>query len=124
MRLSQNTEYAIVGALIVYTVFISPSLPAVRRFMGSAIGTVVGLGAVYWVAKNVSVCLALIVLAVVLRCSSGMVREGMEDCMDCPDDYTYDEGKKMCTKEGAASLPPICPPSVKPMGSTGPTGPK
>lgn len=107
MRLSQNTEYAVVGALIVYTVFISPSLAPVRMFMSSTIGIAVGLGAVYWVAKTVSVPLALVVLAVVLRCSSGMVREFM-DCTECPPDYKYDEKSKMCKKEGATDVPPSC----------------
>ena len=107
MRISSNTEYAIVGALIVYTVFLSPSLPAVRRFMSSTIGTAVALGAVYWVAKNVSVPLALVALAVVLRCSSGMIREFME-CTDCPEGYTFDSESKMCKKEGSTPLPPIC----------------
>jgi len=123
MRISLNTEYAIVGALIVYTVFISPSLPAVRRFMGSTIGTAVGLAAVYWVAKTVSVPLALVVLAVVLRCSSGMVREFME-CTDCPEGYMYDAGSKMCKKEGATDLPPLCKPPTTATGPTGMTGPK
>lgn len=127
MRLSQNTEYAVVGALIVYTVFLSPSMFAVRRFMGSAIGSVLGLAAVYWVAKTVSVPLALIVLAVVIRCSSGMVREFM-DCTECPPDYAYDTASKMCKKDGAGDVPPSCaapkgmdmPPTPTPTSSTPP----
>ncbi len=111
------------GALIVYTVFL-PSLPIIRQLLSSAVGVAAGIALVYWVAKTVSVPLALVVLVAVVRSSSSVLREHMEDCKDCPMDYTYDESKKMCTKEGAASLPPICPPSAKPMSPTGATGPK
>jgi hypothetical protein len=128
MRLSQNTEYAVAGALILYTVFISPTLPMIRQFMGSGVGTVLGLGVVYWVAKNVSCPLALIVLAVVLRCSSGMVREFME-ATECPPMYMYDSVSKMCKKSGSPDIPPASmtptpptPPSPS-MPTTPPTPP-
>jgi hypothetical protein len=123
MRISLNTEYAIVGALIVYTVFL-PSIPIVRQLLSSSVGVAAGIALVYWVAKTVSIPLALVVLVAVIRSSSAILREHMTDCTDCPAEYTYDDAKKMCTKEGAAALPPICPPSTMPMGATGPTGPK
>jgi hypothetical protein len=123
MRLSQNTEYAVVGALIVYTVFL-PSIPLVRQLLSSSVGVAAGIALVYWVAKTISLPLSLVVLIAVIRSSSAVLREHMTDCKDCPADYTFDEDKKLCTKEGAASLPPICTPPSTATGSTGPAGPK
>ena len=122
MRIPQNTEYAIVGALIVYTVFL-PSFPFVRQLLSSSVGVAAGIALVYWVAKTVSVPLSLVVLLAVIRSSSAVIREHM-DCTNCPDGYTFDSSNKMCKKEGASDLPPICsaPPSMSstPTGMTGP----
>lgn len=125
MRIPLNTEYAIVGALIVYTVFL-PSFPVVRQLFSSTIGVALGIALVYWVAKTVSLPLSLVVLIAVIRSSSAIIREHM-DCTSCPEGYSYDEGSKMCKKEGAADLPPICgappeTPAAPPAG--GMTGPK
>lgn len=123
MRVSLNTEYAIVGALIVYTVFL-PSIPMVRQLLSSSIGVAAGIALVYWVAKTVSVPLALVVLVAVIRSSSAIIREHME-CKDCPEGYTFDEATKMCKKEGATDLPPICGAPTKLSATpTGMTGPK
>ena len=125
MRIPQNTEYAIVGALIVYTVFL-PSLPIVRQLLSSSIGVAAGIALVYWVAKTVSVPLSLVVLVAVIRSSSAIIREHME-CKDCPEGYTLDtsEGTPMCKKEGSASIPPICgAPTNMSASPTGMTGPK
>lgn len=123
MRIPLNTEYAIVGALIVYTVFL-PSLPIVRQLLSSSIGVAAGIALVYWVAKNVSVPLALVVLIAVVRSSSAILREHME-CKDCSEGYTFDEKTKMCKKEGSTDLPPICgAPSKLSSTPTGMTGPK
>jgi len=123
MRISSNTEYAIVGALIVYTVFL-PSFPIIRQLLGSSVGVAAGIALVYWVAKTISVPLSLVVLVAVIRSSSAVIREHM-DCSDCPEGYTFDSGSKMCKKEGSTSLPPICgaPPtklSATPAEMTGP----
>jgi hypothetical protein len=123
MRISLNTEYAIVGALIVYTVFL-PSLPIIRQLLSSSVGVAAGIALVYWVAKTVSVPLALVVLVAVIRSSSAIIREHM-DCTTCMEDYTFDEKTKMCKKEGATDLPPTCSGPTKISASpTGMTGPK
>ena len=125
MRIPQNTEYAIVGALIVYTVFL-PSLPIVRQLLSSTIGVAAGIALVYWVAKTVSVPWSLVVLVAVIRSSSAIIREHME-CKDCPEGYNFDESAKMCKKEGAADLPPICsapPETPAAPPAAGMTGPK
>lgn len=123
MRISSNTEYAIVGALIVYTVFL-PSFPIIRQLLGSTVGVAAGIALVYWVAKTVSVPLSLIVLVAVIRSSSAVIREHM-DCSDCPDEYTFDSESKMCKKEGSTPLPPICGAPTKLSSTpTGMTGPK
>jgi hypothetical protein len=105
--------------LIVYTVFL-PSFPVVRQLFSSSIGVAAGIALVYWVAKTVGVPLALVVLVAVVRSSSAVLREHMEmDCTECPEGYTLGSNK-MCKKEGAADLPPICKPPTTAM--TGPTG--
>jgi len=106
MRLSQNTEWDVVGALIVYSVFM-PSFAVVRQLLSSSVGVALGIALVYWVAKTVSVPLALVVLVAVVRSSSAVLREHM-DCTECPPDYTYDEKSKMCKKDGAPDVPPSC----------------
>lgn len=123
MRVPLNTEYAIVGALIVYSVFL-PSFPIVRQLLSSSVGVAAGIALVYWVAKTVSVPLALVVLVAVIRSSSAVLREHME-CSECTEGYTFDSGSKLCKKEGATDLPPICAPPTKLSASpTGMTGPK
>ena len=114
MRLSQNTEYAVVGALIVYSVFM-PSFGFVRQLFSSSVGVALGVALVYWVAKTVSVPLALVVLVAVVRSSSAVLREHM-DCTECPPDFKYDAETKMCKKDGVPSVPASCaapkPPST------------
>lgn len=106
MRLPQNTEYAVVGALIVYTVFL-PSIPVVRQLLSSSVGVAAGIALVYWVAKTVSVPLALVVLVAVVRSSSAVIREHL-DCSECPSGYTFDSNSKACKKQGATDVPPSC----------------
>lgn len=124
MRVSQNTELAIVGALIVYTVFL-PSIPMVRSLLSSSVGVAAGIALVYWVAKTVSLPLSLVVLVAVIRSSSAVIREHM-DCEECPDStWSFDGVTKMCKKQGSSELvPPTCgakPPSVSPPLSPTPT---
>jgi hypothetical protein len=106
MRVSQNTEYAIVGALIVYTVFL-PAVPMVRQLLSSSVGVAAGIALVYWVAKTVSLPLALVVLVAVIRSSSAVIREHL-DCSECPAGYTFNTDSKACKKEGATDIPPSC----------------
>ena len=123
MSISSNTEYAIVGALIVYTVFL-PSFPIIRQLLSSTVGVAAGIALVYWVAKTVSVPLSLIVLVAVIRSSSAVIREHM-DCTDCMEGYMFDSESKMCKKEGSTPLPPICGAPTKLSATpTGMTGPK
>jgi hypothetical protein len=106
MRLPQNTEYAVVGALIVYTVFL-PSIPMIRQLLSSSVGVAAGIALVYWVAKTVSVPLALVVLVAVVRSSAAVIREHL-DCSECPSGYTFDSNSKACKKQGATDVPPSC----------------
>ena len=117
MRLPQNTEYAIVGALIVYSVFM-PSFGIVRQLFSSSVGVAAGIALVYWVAKTVSVPLALVVLVAVVRSSAAVLREHL-DCTECPPSYSFDSNSKMCKKEGATDVAPSCA-APKGMDSTTP----
>lgn len=121
MRISQNAELAVVGALIVYTVFL-PSVPFVRQLLSSSVGVAAGIALVYWVAKKVSLPLSLVVLVAVIRSSSAVIREHM-DCTECPPDYTFSSEDKMCKKEGATDVSPSCATPKSMDAPTGPTGP-
>lgn len=120
MRLSQNTEYAVVGALIVYSVFM-PSFGIVRQLFSSSVGVAAGIALVYWVAKTVSVPLALVVLVAVVRSSAAVLREHL-DCTECPPDYKFDDKTKKCKKDGATDVDPSCA-APKGMDSTTPPPP-
>lgn len=112
MRLPQTTEWILVAGLIVYTVFL-PSLPAVRRVVGSPLGTAGSLLGVYLLAKKVSVPLALVALVAVARSSSSVLREhatnAMGDCHCAKGGFTYDEASQKCKGgDGATTMEPVC----------------
>ena len=67
MKLSQTTEWVILGALIVYIAFVPP-IPAVRSFLSTAAGKLVGLVAVVSVWKYVSPIVAVLLLVSMVRC--------------------------------------------------------
>jgi hypothetical protein len=112
MRLAQTTEWMLVAGLIVYTVFL-PGLPAVRRVVGSPLGTAGSLLGVYLLAKKVSVPLALVALVAVARSSSSVLREhatnSMGDCHCTKLGFTYDKTAQKCTKAGeTTTYEPVC----------------
>jgi hypothetical protein len=107
MRLAQTTEWLLVAALIVSPLI--PGAAAVRRMLGSPLGTAVGLVGIYLLAKKVSIPLALVVLGVLSRPS---IHETFAtDCACTDPTYTYDSGTKLCTKGTGAdtkTASPVC----------------
>lgn len=98
MRLARNTEWAVVGALIVYTVFF-PSFPIVRQIVSSPVGTALSIAGVYYVAKCISIPLAFVVLVALIRSSSAVTREHMASSVDChcaEAGYTFDSASRQC----------------------------
>ena len=108
MRLAQTTEWMLVAALIVYTVFL-PGLPAVRRVVGSPLGTAGSVLGLYLLAKKVSVPLALVAFVALARSSSAVLREHMNTDCGCSDPtYTYDSGLKRCVRGVNEVTSPTC----------------
>lgn len=111
MRLTRKTEWLLVAALVVYTVFV-PGSPALRSAVGSPVGTAVSLLAIYLLAKQVSTPLALVALVAVVRTSSAVLREHQTDMGNCncaQPGFTFDSTKSMCTKTGSTEeYEPVC----------------
>ena len=103
MRLTRKTEWLLVAALVVYTVFI-PGSPRLRSVIGSPVGTAASLLGIYLLAKRVSTPLALVALVAVVRTSSAVLREHQTDMGNChcaQPGFTFDSTKNMCTKTGS-----------------------
>ena len=106
MKLSQNTEWVILGALIVYIAFVPP-IPAVRQFLSTAFGKLVGLAAIVYVWKSVSQIVAVLLLVAMIRCISSARVEtftGAEKECTCknPEQYKWDSVTKKCRDSSGA----------------------
>jgi hypothetical protein len=109
MRISQNTEWALIAALIVYLAF-TPGFPVVRQLLSTDVGKAVGLAAIVAVWKYVSPVVALLLTVNFVRCAR--MREFMENASGpstpppnthCPEGYTFDNGQ--CKGENGQSVP-------------------
>ena len=116
MRLTRKTEWLLVAALIVYTVFI-PGSPRLRSVIGSPVGTAASLLGIYLLAKRLSTPLALVALVAVVRTSSAVIREHATNDGDChckKPGFTYDSGTQKCKDpEGTLQEEPVCCTSVQ-----------
>lgn len=107
MKLTTNTEWAIIAALIVYIAF-TPGLPVVRQFLSSGLGKAIALGLIVYVWKYVSQPIAFLLLVSFLRCAA--MREGMKNPMaHCPSGYTLGDDNTCKDDKGNPGPPPtIC----------------
>jgi len=96
MSLSQRNEWIAVGALILYIAFV-PTFPAVRDFLGSALGKVVGLAAIVYAWKFVSEPVAILLVVAMLR--AGAIREFADDPSMKPDVSQHCEAGYELTKD-------------------------
>ena len=96
MSLSQRNEWIAVGALILYIAFV-PTLPAVRDFLGSALGKVAGLAAIVYTWKYVSEPVAILLVVALLR--AGAIREFADDASMKPDVTQHCEAGYELTKD-------------------------
>jgi hypothetical protein len=114
MRLSQQTEWIVISALIVYIAFV-PSVQVVRDLLSSAVGKAVGLAVVVYAWKYVSGPVALLLFTAMWR--AGGIREGADDpsmkpagpdC-HCPSGQSIDPVTKQCKKaDGSPGGVSVC----------------
>lgn len=100
MRLSRNTELAIVGVLIV--VLASGAMTGiVSRFLSTTLGRIIGLAVIVYTWKYVSPVISLLLLVGYIRCST-RVMEGFDTAAtttcQCPPEFTWNGAEKTCKK--------------------------
>lgn len=101
MKLSKQTEWIVIGVLIVYIAFVQPA-PVLQNAMSTPMGKVVALLAIVYVWKYVSAVVAILLAIAFVRCMS-MPRvwemfSGAETSCLCeqPDKFTWDGAAKKC----------------------------
>ncbi len=104
MKLTRNTEWTIVGLLILYIAF-APGFAMVRDMLASPIGKAVALGGIVYVWKTVSPLIAVLLVVLYLKCTRMSVWEGFsgaeDTCVCAGEGYTWDAATKTCkNKEG------------------------
>ena len=108
MKLSKNTEWILVGVLIVYIAFVQPA-PALQNVISTPVGKVLALGAIVYVWKYVSAIVSILLAIAFLRCMSmprvwEMFSGAETECLCDGEGYTWDSTTKKCTnaegKEG------------------------
>lgn len=103
MRLTKTTEWAVIGALIVYIAF-TPGFQVVRDFLSSGIGKVLALSAIVYVWKYVSQPIAILLTISVVRCMG--MREGMKNPnAHCPSGFTLSDDNTCKDAEGKVGPP-------------------
>jgi hypothetical protein len=99
MRLSRNTELAVVGILIV--VLASGAMTSiVSRFLSTTIGRIIGLAAIVYTWKYVSPVVSLLLIIGYVRCSrmvEGFDTAATTTCT-CPPGFTWSGADKLCKK--------------------------
>jgi hypothetical protein len=115
MKLSRNTELAVVAVLIAYLAF-TPGFQVVRDILSNPIGKALFLALIVYVWKSVSAIVAVLLLVGYVRCASkGNVWEGMAmppvTCT-CEAGFTYNDQLKTCVNDAGDIKDPVactCP---------------
>lgn len=112
MKLARNTEWAIVGLLILSIAF-APQIPMIHEMMASPVGKAVALGAIVYVWKFVSQIIAVLGVVLYLKCTRGSVWEGFsgaeDTCLCAGEGYKWDAASKTCKNaEGKTSEVTSC----------------
>ena len=107
MKLTRNTEWAIIAALIAYIAF-TPGVQAIKDLLAKPIGKAVALAAIVAVWKFVSPIIAILLTISFVRCATWNVWEmfsGAEVACTCESpDATWDTQAKVCkTSTGTPS---------------------
>ena len=74
MKLTRNTEWAIIGALILYIAF-TPGVQAIKDLLAKPVGKAVALAAIVAVWKFVSPIIAILLTISCVRCATWNVWE-------------------------------------------------
>ena len=121
MRISQTTEWAVIGVLIVYIAF-TPGFQVVRQFLRTDAGKALALAAIVAVWKYVSPLIAVLLTINFVRCAS--MREYMENPPEgetqvnmglppntyCPENFTFDNGQCKNNNTGQSFPASVCLP--------------
>ena len=99
MKLTRNTEWGLIAALIAYIAF-TPGAQVVKSALATPVGKAVGLAAIVYVWKAVSPILALLLTVSFVRCATWNVWEmfsGAETACVCETaDAVWDAESKTC----------------------------
>jgi hypothetical protein len=111
MKLSRNTEYAVIAAIIAYIAFF-PRIQAISTLLATPVGKAVALAGIVYVWKCVSAVVALLLVVAYLRCvgAGSMIWEGMTSVSECtcPEGFNYDAATGVCkSPDGAETKDPI-----------------
>jgi len=112
MKLSRNTEWGIIIALVAYLAF-TPGLQVVKDILATSVGKAVSLLAIIYVWKYVSAAIALLLLVGYIRCAKTNVWEmftGAEETCVCEGTgYIWDKESKTCKNaEGSTGAVKTC----------------
>jgi hypothetical protein len=107
MKLTRNTEWAIIGALILYIAF-TPGIQLVKDVLAKPLGKAAALALIVYVWKFVSPIIAILLTISFVRCATWNVWEmfsGAEVACTCESpDATWDTQTKQCkTSSGTPS---------------------
>ena len=107
MKLARNTEWALIGGLILYIAF-TPGVQAIKDILAKPLGKVAALAAIVYIWKFVSPIVAILLTISFVRCAtwnSWEMFSGAEVACTCESaDATWDAQSKTCkTSSGTAS---------------------
>jgi hypothetical protein len=107
MKLTRNTEWAIIAALIAYIAF-TPGIQAIKDLLAKPLGKAAALALIVYVWKFVSPIIAILLTVSFVRCATWNVWEmfsGAEVACTCESpDATWDAQAKQCkTSTGTPS---------------------
>ncbi len=112
MKLSRNTEWGIIIALVAYLAF-TPGFQIVKDVLATSLGKAVALLAIVYVWKYVSAVIALLLLVGYIRCAKTNVWEmftGAEETCVCEGSgYIWSKEEKQCKNaEGKVGTVKTC----------------
>ena len=112
MKLSRNTEWGIIIALVAYLAF-TPGFQFVKDILATSLGKAVALLGIVYVWKYVSAVIALLLLVGYIRCAKSNIWEmftGAEESCVCEGSgYVWDSASKVCKNaEGKTGAVKTC----------------
>lgn len=112
MKLSRNTEWGIIIALVAYLAF-TPGFQVVKDILATSVGKAVALLAIVYVWKYVSAVIALLLLVGYIRCAKTNIWEmftGAEESCVCEGTgFVWDRETKVCKNaEGKTGAVKTC----------------